>query len=954
MIKTGYSFRTAYGHLEDVAERLKDIGWTHGPMADRCSTFGYNRWTKICKAKGLKPVYGVEIAVTPALGEKKPRVDYFTFLCIDNLRDIHNIIFSATKNVGREPSLTYRQALCAPGVIVIAGERLQLSEIPPEASLHLALSPATPRGLYRAAKERGFSFVALSSNAYPTEDLRDTYRVTLGKYSNTQSYPQHILSDEEWHQALKWADEKDRLEALANRQKILEQCNAQLNKAEFFEFSSNKSLKELCLNGAARLGINCDVSPYAERLEKELKVIQEKGFDDYFHIIADLMVWAREKMVVGPARGSSCGSLVCYLLGITAIDPVAYNLLFERFLDVTRTDLPDIDLDFSDTRRHLIFDYVEKKYGREYVARLGTINFFQPRSALNQIGAGLKIPRFMIEKTAEQLISYAAGDERAHKQLEDTLRTTPAGEDLVEQFPEVLQCTNIENHPNVSSQHAAGLVITKKSITDYVAFDWRTKSIMCDKKDAEDLNLLKIDALGLTQLSIFERTLELIGKPALSSTLEALPRDDAKAFEVLNKGQYAGIFQFQGQALQALTNQVKVEKLDDIVAITALARPGPLDSGGAAAWVRRKNKHEEISFPHPDLERILKNTLGVIVYQEQVMQIVRELAGFSWEDVSSFRRAIGKSQGQGALDKYSEKWREGTKHIPFHISEAIWSNLVTFGAYGFNLSHAVAYGLLSYWCCWLKAYHPVEFAAASLDAESDPDKQIALLKELQSEGIDYVAVDPESSRDQWMPVKRANQLILVGPLTNIKGLGPSFVREVLEARDKDKELRPALSKRLKEAKTAIDSLYPVSDQIKKLHPNLEAINIVSEPVPVKEVQPGKRGEVMILAVAKRITLIDENEPDRLAKRGRAFTGPTKAVNLWFKDDTDEIFCKIDRFTFARLGQKVIEQGRAGKSLFAVKGFVPHNFRMIKITAIKYLGDMEDHGRGSTEDLSRSS
>lgn len=953
MIKTGYSFRTAFGHLEDVADRLISIGWTHGPMADRCSTFGYNRWTKVCEKKGLKPVYGVEVAVTPSLGEKKPRVDYFTFLCIDNLSDIHNIIFTATKNVGREPSLTYRQALCAPGVIVIAGERLQLSEIPPEASLYLALSPATPRGLYKAAKERNVPFVALSSNAYPTEELRDTYRVTLGKYANTQSYPQHILSDDEWHKALKWADESDRLAAIKNREAILKETRATFNKAEMFKFQSDKSLKELCLEGAARLGIDCKDKLYNERLERELKVIHEKGFDDYFYIIADLMVWAREKMVVGPARGSSCGSLACYLLGITSVDPIAYNLLFERFLDVTRTDLPDIDLDFSDSRRHLVFEYVEKKYGREHVARLGTVNFFQPRSALNSIGAALKIPRFMIEKTAEQIVSYAAGDERAHKQLEDTLKTTPAGQDLVEQFPEVLQCVDIENHPYVSSQHAAGLVITKKPITDYVAFDWRTKSIMCDKKDAEDLNLLKIDALGLTQLSIFERTLELVGKPVLSATLEALPRDDQKAFDVLNKRQYAGIFQFQGAALQGLTNQVKVEKLDDIVAITALARPGPLDSGGAASWVRRKNGHEEISYAHPDLERVLKSTLGVIIYQEQVMQIVRELAGFSWEDVSSFRRAIGKSQGQGALDKYSETWRKGTKHIPLPISEAIWSNLLTFGAYGFNLSHAVAYGLLSYWCCWLKAYHPVEFAAASLDAESDPDKQIALLKELQSEGIDYVSVDPENSRDRWMPVKRSNKLLLVGPLTNIKGLGPSFVREVLEARDQDKELRPALSKRLKEAKTAIDSLYPVSDQIKKLHPDLGAINIVSEPVPVKEVQAGKRGEVMILAVAKRITLIDENEPDRLAKRGRAFTGPTKAVNLWFKDDTDEIFCKIDRFAFGRLGQKVIETGKAGKSLYAVKGFVPHNFRMIKITAIKYLGDMEDHGRGFTEDLSRA-
>lgn len=205
-----------------------------------------------------------------------------------------------------------------------------------------------------------------------------------------------------------------------------------------------------------------------------------------------------------------------------------------------------------------------------------------------------------------------------------------------------------------------------------------------------------------------------------------------------------------------------------------------------------------------------------------------------------------------------------------------------------------------------------------------------------------------------MPMEQDGKYILVGPLTNIKSLGPSFVREVLDARDNDKELRPALSKRLREAKTPIDSLYPVSDRIKELHPDLTALNIYSEPMTVKDVQPGARGDVMILAVAKRITIIDENEPDRVAKRGRPFTGPTKALNLWFKDDTDEIFCKVDRFAFARLGQKIVNNGRAGKALYAIKGTVPYNFRMIKISAIKYLGDMEDNGRGSQEDLPRAS
>jgi DNA polymerase III alpha subunit len=251
-------------------------------------------------------------------------------------------------------------------------------------------------------------------------------------------------------------------------------------------------------------------------------------------------------MVVGPARGSSCGSLVCYLLNITTIDPIPFGLIFERFIDINRTDLPDIDIDFSDERRQLVFDYAEEKYGRAHVARLGTVGLFKPRSALKQAGASLRIPTWRIEKVLDSLIERSSGDARAMFALEDTLKGTEAGRAMLSEFPEALIAGRMEGHPANSSQHAAGIVITQEPVAEYVAVDARSKATMCDKKDAEVLNLLKIDALGLTQLSIFERTLKLAGLPDVSGWLEQLPLDDQAAFDVLNKQHFAGIFQFTG------------------------------------------------------------------------------------------------------------------------------------------------------------------------------------------------------------------------------------------------------------------------------------------------------------------------------------------------------------------------------------------------------------------------
>lgn len=948
-VRTGYSFKVAVGHLGEVMSRLQEIGWKVAPISDRISTFGFTKWTKLAKKEGLRPIYGVELPVVPQLGAKKPVTDAWTFFAKDDLMSIHKLIEIATGNPGREPMLSYEDALAAKGVIKITGERVLLDEISPKAKdLFIGLSPSTPRGLYAEAKKRKFKFIATSDNYFPRATDKEFYRVALGRRSNNQTYPQHLLSDEEWLQAcskvapLGTDPRADLRSALAHRDKAFEACRAVQLKASLLVPEKPKTLRAMCVLGAKKLKVDLKDKVYAARLDKELKLIDDKKFEDYFYIIADIIAYAKRFMVVGPARGSSCGSLVCYLLGITTIDPIPFGLIFERFIDVNRMDLPDIDIDFSDKRRQEVFDYVEEKYGVEHVARLGTVGLFKPRSALKTAAMSLRIPGWKVEKALAGLIERSGGDSRALQALEDTLKDTDAGRQLAADHPEVLIANRMEGHPNNASQHAAGIVITEEPVIKYVAVDKRTKSAMCDKKDAEDLNLLKIDALGLTQLSIFERTLELIGEKSVNGFLEQIPLDDQKSFDVLNNGHFAGIFQFEGIALQSITKQVKVETLDDIVAITALARPGPLASGGTGDWVKRKNGEQEVNVPHPLFEPQMGDTLGIVIYQEQVMQIGREIGDLSWEDVTALRKAMSKSLGKEFFDQYGDRFKSAAikKGIPTEVLTKVWDDLCAYGSWAFNKSHSVAYGMVSYYCCWLKAHYPVEFAAATLDAQSDPMKQIFMLRELKAEGIDYIPVDPELSTDRWEPATKDDKQILVGPLSAIKGIGPKTMQHILDCRRTGKPLKDGVLKRLERAKTDIDSLYPIADAIKRLHPNLEAINIKTTPTSVKEVQAGRRGQVVILALATRIAPRDENEPQLVAKRGHKLKGPTQALNLFVRDDTDEMFVKIDRYKFEAMGRAVVEHGRAGKALYAIKGTVPASFRMISVQSIKFLGDID--------------
>lgn len=929
--------------------RIIECGYTAAPITDRASTFGFSRWSKLSEKHKLKPVFGLELAVTESISAKKPIVDYWTFIAKDDILPLHKLFELATTQFRYEPLITYEQAQSC-NLFKIVGYRSKLELVKPADDLFIGLAPSCSRGYINQAIKAGFKFVACSDNKFTNEDDQKLYEVICGKGASAQTYDQFIQTDEQWSESLeRKVDPALITEGFQARKFILNNSNAKLKKGSFPIPEKPETLQAMCEQGAVKLKIDLTDAIYKARLEKELRLIDEKKFEDYFYIVADLCKHMRQIMLVGGARGSSCGSLVCYLLEITTIDPIPYGLIFERFIDIHREDLPDIDIDFSDQQRHKVFEYLQNKYGAEHVAKLGTVATYKSDGALSEVGKALGIPKWEIDTFADSILKRSGGDARALDSIGDNFKTLAAGQELLKKYPEMIIAEKMEGCPTHYSQHASGIILTKEPVNHYVAIDQSTGATQCDKKDAEDLNLLKIDVLGLTQLSVFEDALDLAKLPRL--TLESIPMDDPEAFKVIRDSKFSGIFQFNGMALQSIVKQFYLNSLDDIVCVTALARPGPLASGGAHEWVRRKNKVNPVVYPHPMFEPDLKDTLGIVLYQEQVMNIGRNIGDLSWGDVTQLRKSMSKSLGKEYFNQWGDKWKTGAiaKGGDPKLMDKVWDDLCAYGSWSFNKSHAVAYGIISYQCAWLKAHYPFEFAAATLTHESDPDKQLKLLREMVAEGYNYVPVDKDLSTDKWTFGYKDGKRFLVGPITNVKGIGPKTVQAILESRARNQPLPPKAQKLLANPITPIDSLYPVKDAFKRLLPDPTERNIWTTPTPIVDVQIKDHDyEVLVFCKLSKINPRDENEAVNIARRGgkRMEGNLTASLNLQLTDDSDTIFGKITRYDFPRIGKDVIDRGRVGKCIYAIKGKVKGNttgssFRMILIKTIRYIGDMSD-------------
>jgi DNA-directed DNA polymerase III PolC len=817
-------------------------------------------------------------------------------------------------------------------IIILSGTNPVWELLPTkQKNLYVELAPSSSRVAIDWAASRGKngigSLVATSDNYYPTTAHKAVYEIIAGRNRDARTTPMHILDKWEWLNCWPGQDK-----ALALTGQLANECDAKIPKAAMVKFKSALTLEQMCRAAAPARRINLDDPVYAARLRRELDLIAERDFADYFFVIADMLQYAKQHMLVGPARGSSCGSLVCYLLSITEIDPIPFNLIFERFIDVNRKDLPDIDIDFADNRREMVFEYCRQKYGADCVARLGTITRYKAKSSIETTAGALRIPFDDIENLKGAIIERSVGDARAGFCIFDTFNTLEIGKEMLRKYPHLRIAADIENHAKGTGQHPAGIVITQEPVRKFCSMNQKTGAIMLDKYDSETVNLLKIDALGLRTLSVIQDCLDQIGQTR--DWIIQYRLDDDDAFDVVNNSRFAGIFQFEGYALQSLCQQMKIENFEDIASLSALARPGPLNSGGANEFVRRRTGKVKTTYLHPLCKDITRVTYGVVIYQEQVMQIAREVGKLSWEDVSALRKAMSKSMGQEFFDKYYQRFLVGAleQGVTEEDTKHIWENINTMGSWSFNRSHAVAYGLVTYWCMVLKAHHPLEWAAACLRHASDVPQQVKLLRELDSEGFRYVPFDLETSEITWS-VKKG---VLVGGLINIDKIGPTTAAKIHADRRAGKPLSAAITKRLTEAVTPFshDKVFEGRTKFSDLMANPKAYNINSKIWRLSEITSDMEGEFVVLAKIIKYDLRDLNEPLSVQKRGGTFeTGQTTLyLNLQVEDDSASILLSIGRDSYLELGKPIVDHpgGSIGR-WFVWKGFIRKGYRKMYVS-----------------------
>jgi DNA polymerase-3 subunit alpha len=529
-----------------------------------------------------------------------------------------------------------------------------------------------------------------------------------------------------------------------------------------------------------------DVAEYKARLRHEMKVIEDKNFIDYFLIVSDVVKFAKDNGIpVGPARGSAAASLVCYLLRITEVDPLAFpNLLFERFIDPTRKDLPDVDLDFDDTRRHEIRSYLVSKYGEECVGNIGTFTTYKSKLSLDDVARVYRIPKADVESVKELLIERSSGDLRANATIADTVDQFEVAADVFRRYPQLAAAVKLEGQVKGMGVHAAGLVVASGPLTDAAAMYSRhvagrdVRVLSVDKYDAEHLNILKIDVLGLTTLGMISNCLGLIGKPL--SWLYEIPLDDPETIRGFQANDVVGIFQFDGRAMRGVTAELKPDNFLEVCDITALARPGPLHNGAAAEYIDVKRGRKTPRQYHPLVEDIVSYTHGQIVYQEQILRITGEVGGFDHVHRATIRKIISKKLGEQEFNRWWEQFRDGAKErgVPEAEAKAIWNACITAGSYAFNVAHATSYGMLAWWTMYLKRHHPLEFYAASLRAYGN-DKQLELLRDAERHGIKALPPHPARSDAQWKPGKKK----LIAGLSQIKGIGDATSAKIIEYRE---------------------------------------------------------------------------------------------------------------------------------------------------------------------------
>ena len=796
-----YSLLDGLTKLDEMVNYAKEQGSPAIALTDHGSMYGIIEFYQKAKKAGIKPILGVETYVAPnSRHDKNTREDgrgnHLILLAKNNVgyQNLIKLISAAhLEGFYYKPRIDWEilkehhegliaSTACLAGEIprliradklVEAKKRiLEYNELFGQDNFYLELMDhpeledltKVNEQLIKFSKELNIPLVATNDTHYfKKEDaeaqdillclqnkkkITDTDRMTMvghGDYS--------LRSNAEMISAFAHVPE-----AVENTLKIAEMCNVEIElgniQLPFFEvpkgYDGNSYLRELSEEGIIKRYPKAspeELVKVQERLDYELSVITKMGWPSYFLIVADFINWAKNnKIVVGPGRGSAAGSIVCYLTGITNLDPLRYDLLFERFLNPERISMPDIDMDFADARRAEVINYVETKYGKDHVAQIITFGTMAARASVRDVGRVLDEPYEYCDKISKSIPMFT--------KLDEALKTVPELKEMYSNEPAAKKILDyakrLEGVARHSSTHACGVLITDKPLTDYVPIQYASsadKSVISQYSlhPIEDLGLLKMDFLGLKNLTIIESALKIIKNTrGLEIDIDDIPLDDQATFKLFQDGETTGVFQFESSGMKRYLRDLKPTVFEDIIAMVALYRPGPME------WIPDyiNGKHgKKVVYLHQKLGPILEKTYGVAIYQEQVMQIARDLAGFTMGQADVLRKAMGKKIA-ALLAEQKEKFIEGCvkNGIYKELAEKVFSFIEPFAGYGFNRSHAACYALIGYQTAYLKAHWPVEFMAALLSSDQGDSDRVAIeIEECRNMGIKIMAPDINES-----------------------------------------------------------------------------------------------------------------------------------------------------------------------------------------------------------------
>ena len=830
-VSSEYSIFKGLLSVEKLVEKAKSFGMPAIALTDHSNMFGLVKFFKKCEKEGIKPISGSTLNIARS-SEDRP----YEFLCLAKNIDGHKNLMHGLSKASRNQSksILYDDFLnICNDIFVITGSEnseifsLILNDKENEAVELIEKYKADFKNnfvieIQNTGKESHKIFMAsilpiasrLSIPVIATNDVlfgdREDFEIhetkvciNSGKTLNDPNR-EKIYSEEQY---FKSQDEMQDLfgdfpDVLSNTLEIAKQCNLSIEPDGYFlpeypvpdgqDFDTHlKSLVEESLDNLIAKFDNDKVEEYKARVKYELDQIKTMGFSSYFLIVYDFIKWSKNNNVpVGPGRGSGAGSLVAFCLGITALDPIKHGLLFERFLNPERISMPDFDIDFCMEKRDKVIEYVSSKYGKDAVSQIVTFGTMAARGVVRDVTRALGKP-YSLGDRISKMIPFEIG-----MTLEKAISRQPVLKQAIKDDEEVQEIMNLsfklEGGIRNIGKHAGGVVIAPGSLSDFspIYFDSDTSSVLTqfDKDDVEKIGLVKFDFLGLRTLTIIDKAVKSINDDLASQNKDQLDisnidLNDSKVFELLSAGKTTAVFQLESPGMKDLIKRLKPTKFEEIVALLALFRPGPLDSGMHDEFVNRKNGKVPVTYPHKLLEPVLSETYGVILYQEQVMESARVLAGYSLGQADILRRAMGKKQVE-EMDKQRTIFVNGCKdnNIKEDLANKIFNLIETFAGYGFNKSHSAAYALLSFQTAYLKTYYPEYFMAAVLSsAQGNTDKISSIIKECKDMNISVLSPNILTSGTNFFvnPKKQIEY-----GLTSLKGVAESFIYHLSEIREK--------------------------------------------------------------------------------------------------------------------------------------------------------------------------